>query len=126
MDSSGGISFKQADGSVPGWVIALIVICALVSAFFNAQNLAIMSLDTKNLEMIVAGPFETKKDEIEAARARKILPVRRRGNLALCTILLWIAAANSMFSIVLADVTNMVIGTIISVVVIVICGEIIP
>jgi metal transporter CNNM len=72
------------------------------------------------------GPFETKEDEINASYARKILPLRKRGNLLICTILLGNVAVNSILSILMADLTSGLAGMLISTGIILMFGEIIP
>jgi hypothetical protein len=39
------------------------------SALFSGLNLGIISLDIEYLELLCAGPFETKEDEINATYA---------------------------------------------------------
>ena len=60
--------------------------------------------------------------------AERILPIRRRGNLLLCTLLLGNTLGNSMLAILMADVSWLsgVGGVIGSTAVILVFGEIIP
>jgi metal transporter CNNM len=84
------------------WRILLIVGCVLLAGTFSGLNLGLMTLDTKYLELLMTGPFETKEDEKIAYYAKKILPLRRRGNLLLCTLLLGNVAVNAALSILMA------------------------
>merc|ERR1719334_2024455 len=59
-------------------------------------------------------------------QARKIKPLRDRGNWLLCTLLLGNVAVNAALSILLADKTSGLVGFIVSTAVIVVFGEIIP
>ena len=68
------------------WEILILVLLAIVSATFNQYQLGILSLDIQYLELVAKGPYETKEDEKEAKLAKRVLPLRRRGNLLLCTI----------------------------------------
>lgn len=106
-----------------------------------------MSLDPKFLELLTIGPFESKEEEEDCKRAKKLLPLRKRGilyysfyfcillyvllmifigNLILCTILLGNVAVNALFSILISDDAGGAMGFIISTVVITIFGEILP
>eukprot|EP00536_Pseudo-nitzschia_multiseries_P005578 jgi/Psemu1/254626/estExt_Genewise1Plus.C_1070002 len=80
-----------------------------------------MSLDLTGLEIVMAG------DDPDAAKyAAKIYPVRKRGNLLLCTLLLGNTAVNSLMSIFSAEIFNGTIGFVTSTFLILIFGEIIP
>ena len=65
-------------------------------------------------------------DPEERQHAKTILPVRKRGNLLLCTLLLGNTLINSALSILLADLTTGAIGLISSTIIILIFGEIMP
>jgi metal transporter CNNM len=112
--------------AVHWYTFVLIVVLILLSAFFSGLNLGLMGLDTKYLELLMIGPFETKEDERAAKFAKKILPIRKRGNLLLCTILLGNVAVNTALSILMADLTSGLIGLVVSTLIIVIIGEIVP
>jgi metal transporter CNNM len=118
-------STTTSDG-VPWWKIFVIVVLQLVSAFFNGLNLGVMGLDPRYLELLTMGPFENKADELDAKRAKKILPLRKRTNLLLVTILLWIIMSNTLVSIFLSQILGGLAGFFISTAIIVITGEIIP
>lgn len=45
-------------------------------------------------------------DDVKKRQATRILEVRRRGNLLLCTLLLGNVAVNALLSILMADLTN--------------------
>lgn len=81
-----------------------------------------MSLDPSGLEIVMAN-----SDDPKLARAAKaIYPVRLRGNLLLCTLLLGNVTVNSGLSIVSASIFSGLIGLLVSTSVITIFGEIIP
>eukprot|EP01084_Bolivina_argentea_P088728 160204_1 len=98
-----------------------IVVLAIFSGLFSGLNLGLMSLDTIGLEIVMSSD---NKSHVSAAR--KIQPLRNRGNWLLCTLLLGNVAVNAALSILLADKTDGTIGFIVSTAVIVIFGEIIP
>lgn len=104
----------------------MILFLVCLSALFSGLTLGLMGLDTKNLELLTMGPFEDKNAEKQAAYAKKILPLRKSGNLLLCTLLLGNVAVNALLSIFLADLTSGLIGFFASTVLIVVFGEITP
>jgi len=65
-------------------------------------------------------------DSVNAAYAKKIYPLRKRGNLLLCTLLLGNTCVNSLLSIILADWAGGAFGVVISTFLILIFGEIAP
>jgi metal transporter CNNM len=65
-------------------------------------------------------------DPVSAAYARRIYPIRKNGNLLLCTLLLGNTAANALLSILVADKFGGVIGVLASTFLVLIFGEIIP
>lgn len=85
-----------------------------------------MGLDVKNLELISKGPFNTPEEEKEAKYALRILPLRKRGNLLLCTILFGNVCVNAAIAILMGDLTSGIVGLITSTAIITIFGEIIP
>lgn len=99
-------------------IITLLVLC---SAFFSGLTLALMGLDTTGLEIVMSGD-----DPVLSSAARKIYPVRKNGNLLLCTLLLGNVAVNTLLGILMADLTSGTVGFISSTALIVIFGEIIP
>eukprot|EP00542_Grammatophora_oceanica_P012062 CAMPEP_0194030466 /NCGR_PEP_ID=MMETSP0009_2-20130614/3936_1 /TAXON_ID=210454 /ORGANISM="Grammatophora oceanica, Strain CCMP 410" /LENGTH=737 /DNA_ID=CAMNT_0038670413 /DNA_START=215 /DNA_END=2429 /DNA_ORIENTATION=- len=112
-----------------GWVSALplavqyILIGLLLgfSALFSGLTLGLMGLDKTGLEIVMEGD-----DEVNAAAAKIIYPIRSNGNLLLCTLLLGNVAVNALLSILLADISGGTAGFLISTFLIVIFGEILP
>ena len=108
-----------------GWELALRLLgaCALLalSALFSGMTLGILGLDTTELEVVA-----DSGSPLEKRCAATILPVRRSGNLLLCTLLLGNVAVNSIMSVLMADLTSGVVGIIVSTFLLVIIGEIIP
>eukprot|EP00347_Sterkiella_histriomuscorum_P015763 403355771 len=108
------------------WQILCIVLLSIMTGIFSGLNLGIISLDPNYLELLARGPYETKEDERDAIYAKRIIPLRKRGNLLLSTIILGNVSVQSLLSILMANLTDGLIGTIISTTITVIIGEIIP
>ena len=113
-------------GAVEWWRWLIIVGLLALSGSFSGLNLGVLGLDVKDLEMMTEGPFETAEDERMGKLARKILPLRRRGNLLLCTILLGNVMVNSLLSIIMSDIAGGGVALVASTGLIVIFGEIVP
>ena len=108
--------------SVPFAVqIIMIIVLILFSALFSGLTLGLMGLDKTGLEIVM-----DSDDPVNAAAAKIIYPVRKNGNLLLCTLLLGNVAVNALLSIVMADKTGGLLGFLSSTFMIVIFGEIIP
>jgi metal transporter CNNM len=107
----------------PAWYYPLMVLLICCSAMFSGLTLGLMSLDESQLEIIIAGD-----DRWQRMYAEKILPIRRRGNWLLCTLLLGNTLANSILAILIDGVSWLSgpIGVIATTIFILIFGEILP
>lgn len=101
--------------------LILAVILLLLSGLFSGLTLGLMSLDMVSLEILAEGG-----DDEEKAYAKKIMPIRAKGNLLLCTLLLGNTTVNALIAILMADLTDGLVGLAASTILIVICGEIVP
>ena len=106
------------------WIIMVTLIC--MSGCYSGLNLGVLSLDVKDLEMMAEGPFDNEEDTILGKYAKRLIPLRRRGNLLLCAILLGNVMVNSYLSILMAGIAGGAVGLIVSTGLIVIFGEIMP
>lgn len=95
----------------------LTTLLLILSGLFSGLNLGLLGLNVDELE---------RKAKLGNAYAKAIYPIRKRGNLLLCTLLLGNVAVNSMLSIFLGSIINGVIAVSISTLLIVIFGEILP
>uniref|UniRef100_A0A061QYX0 Metal transporter CNNM n=1 Tax=Tetraselmis sp. GSL018 TaxID=582737 RepID=A0A061QYX0_9CHLO len=113
----------EPDGT--GWplwanlTLAAVIVC--FSALFSGLTLGLMSLDKHGLEILMKGG-----DTKERHYASLIYPLRCRGNLLLCTLLIGNTIVNSFLSILLASLTSGTLGLLVSTSMIVIFGEIVP
>eukprot|EP00933_Yihiella_yeosuensis_P030670 TRINITY_DN2427_c1_g1_i2.p1 TRINITY_DN2427_c1_g1~~TRINITY_DN2427_c1_g1_i2.p1 ORF type:complete len:523 (+),score=80.82 TRINITY_DN2427_c1_g1_i2:62-1570(+) len=106
--------------------VAIIAVLVFLSQTFTGLNIGLMSLDTAQLQVLIEVP---NKDEaaLEAAKyARRILPLRQKGNLLLCTILLGNTGVNALMAILLGEFAGGLVGWLTTTVVIVLLCEILP
>ena len=100
----------------------LMALCLVCAAFFSGLTIGLLGLDVISLEIIAEGSHDASK----RAMAKKVLPMRRKGNLLLTTLVFGNVTCNVVLSILIADVADGLIGAIISTVVIFIFAEIGP
>lgn len=109
--------------------VIVLGVLLILSGMFSGLGLGLMSLDLVGLEIVVAAGEDehaTQKEQMNGKAARRIIPLRKKGYLLLTTLLLGNVAVNSMASILMADMTNGTLGFVLSTVLIVLFGEIIP
>lgn len=110
-------------GGIPLWVSwVLILVLLIMSSLFSGLTLGLMSLDPSGLEIVMAN----SDDPANARAAKAIYPVRKNGNLLLCTLVIGNVLVNSCVSILMADLTSGIVGLVSSTVLIVVFGEILP
>ena len=96
---------------------AIVFVLVVLSGTFSGLTLGMFSLNVTLLE---------RKIKLGDVRAQKILTVRKKSNLLLCTLLLGNVAVNSAMAIFLGSIATGVIAGIISTGLIVVFGEIFP
>jgi len=96
------------------------VVLLLMSGLFSGLTLGLLGLDPTSLKIVAKGDTENAK------YAQDVMPIRAKGNLLLCTLLLGNVAVNSALSILLANFAGGILGFALSTAFIVIFGEIIP
>ena len=101
--------------------VAVGLICLILAALFSGLTLGVMGLDVNELEIVKSGGTEEERRD-----AALIAPVRAKGNLLLCTLVLGNVAVTSLESIVLAGLTDGLTGFLLSTVLVVVFGEIVP
>jgi len=97
---------------------SLFLLC--MSGLYSGLTLGLCGLEPLSLQIVAEG------DTHNAQYAKKIIPVRAKGNLLLCTLLLGNVAVNAALAILLANFTGGLLGFFLSTGFIVIFGEILP
>ncbi|CAF2869983.1 unnamed protein product [Rotaria sp. Silwood2] len=117
-----GLKIRVTRRAIPVWTTILCLVFLLtLSGLFSGLNLGLMSLTPHDLKVIQeAGSPNDRK------YAKRIYPVRKRGNFLLCTILLGNVLANSTTTILLDTLISGGLAVAGATLAIVIFGEIIP
>ncbi|XP_051792254.1 metal transporter CNNM4-like isoform X1 [Erpetoichthys calabaricus] len=108
---------------LPLWLqIILITLLLVLSGMFSGLNLGLMALDPMELRIVQSCGTEKEK-----RYAKKIEPIRRKGNYLLCSLLLGNVLVNTTLTILLDDLIGSGLGAVVaSTIGIVIFGEIVP
>ncbi|CAG5128154.1 unnamed protein product [Candidula unifasciata] len=115
-------SVTNVEPLIPLWLrICVCIVLLIFSGLFSGLNLGLMSLDPTELKII-----EKAGSPQEKQYAKRIAPLRKRGNLLLCSILLGNVLVNTTFTILFEEMTNNVVAVICSTAAIVVVGEIVP
>ncbi|KAL4004351.1 ubiquitin-conjugating enzyme E2 A [Sarotherodon galilaeus] len=123
-DSDGRMLVVEEKKSLlPMWLQVIIISCLLVlSGMFSGLNLGLMALDPMELRIVQSCGTEKEKKY-----ARKIEPIRSKGNYLLCSLLLGNVLVNTTLTILLDDLIGSGLGAVVaSTIGIVIFGEIVP
>ncbi|XP_069379072.1 metal transporter CNNM4 isoform X2 [Paralichthys olivaceus] len=114
---------EEKKSLMPIWLqVILISFLLVLSGMFSGLNLGLMALDPMELRIVQSCGTDKEKKY-----ARKIEPIRRKGNYLLCSLLLGNVLVNTTLTILLDDLTNSGVGAVVaSTVGIVIFGEIVP
>ncbi|XP_051970560.1 metal transporter CNNM4-like [Xyrauchen texanus] len=114
---------EEKSSLLPIWFQVILIICLLVlSGMFSGLNLGLMALDPMELRIVQSCGTDKEKKY-----ARKIEPIRRKGNYLLCSLLLGNVLVNTTLTILLDDLIGSGLGAVVaSTIGIVIFGEIVP
>ncbi|XP_015217065.2 metal transporter CNNM4 isoform X1 [Lepisosteus oculatus] len=114
---------EEKSSLLPLWLqIILIALLLLLSGMFSGLNLGLMALDPMELRIVQSCGTEKEKKY-----ARKIEPIRRKGNYLLCSLLLGNVLVNTTLTILLDDLIGSGLAAVVaSTIGIVIFGEIMP
>ncbi|KAJ8400069.1 hypothetical protein AAFF_G00401080 [Aldrovandia affinis] len=123
-DSDGRILVvEEKKPLMPIWLQGIVISFLLVlSGMFSGLNLGLMALDPMELRIVQSCGTDKEK-----RYARKIEPIRSKGNYLLCSLLLGNVLVNTTLTILLDDLIGSGLGAIVaSTTGIVIFGEIVP
>eukprot|EP00070_Physeter_catodon_P045971 XP_028352865.1 metal transporter CNNM4 isoform X1 [Physeter catodon] len=114
---------EEAGRFLPLWLhILLILVLLVLSGIFSGLNLGLMALDP--MELRIVQNCGTQK---ERRYARKIEPIRRKGNYLLCSLLLGNVLVNTSLTILVDNLIGSgLVAVVFSTIGIVIFGEIVP
>lgn len=97
--------------------IIIVIVLVILSGCFAGLTLALFSLQLTDLE---------RKVKLGNLQAKKLYPIRKKGNLLLCTLLLGNVASYTVMAIYLTEVSNGVFAGFVATALIFIFGEILP
>lgn len=89
---------QEVEDMVEWWRIVVAVVCLCLSGLFSGLTLGLFALDLTDLDILLDSGTEKEK-----TYAKKIYPLRKRGNYLLCTLLIGNTAVNSALAIVTAE-----------------------
>uniref|UniRef100_A0A3B5MIB7 Metal transporter n=1 Tax=Xiphophorus couchianus TaxID=32473 RepID=A0A3B5MIB7_9TELE len=114
---------EEKKSLLPMWLQVILICCLLVlSGMFSGLNLGLMALDPMELRIVQSCGTDKEKKY-----ARKIEPIRSKGNYLLCSLLLGNVLVNTTLTILLDDLIGSGLGAVVaSTIGIVIFGEIVP
>ncbi|XP_038027800.1 metal transporter CNNM4 [Anas platyrhynchos] len=117
------VVLEEKKSLLPLWLqVTLLGGLLVLSGMFSGLNLGLMALDPMELRIV-----QNCGTEKEKRYARKIEPIRRKGNYLLCSLLLGNVLVNTTLTILLDDLIGSGIGAVVaSTIGIVIFGEIVP
>ena len=95
----------------------IVTLLVIMSGIFSGLTLGYFSLDLAGLE---------RKVNMGDIHAEKVYPIRKKGNLLLCTLLLGNVAVNSAMAVFLSSIATGLVAGLVSTGLIVVFGEIIP
>ncbi|XP_017687352.1 PREDICTED: metal transporter CNNM4 [Lepidothrix coronata] len=117
------VVLEEKKSLLPLWLQVILIAALLgLSGMFSGLNLGLMALDPIELRIL-----QNCGSEKERRYARRISPIRKKGNYLLCSLLLGNVLVNTTLTILLDDLTGSGVGAVVaSTVGIVILGEIVP
>ncbi|KAJ8339519.1 hypothetical protein SKAU_G00363050 [Synaphobranchus kaupii] len=110
-DSDGKMLVVEAKKSLlPIWFQAILITCLLaLSGMFSGLNMGLMALDPMELRIVQSCGTDKEK-----RYARKIEPIRRKGNYLLCSLLLGNVLVNTSLTILLDNLTGSGLGAVVA------------
>jgi len=113
--------------------VVMALVCVSCAALAAGLTMGLVSLEPRELEIIVHARVEDCLNDAERERlemqkeaARRILPLRRNHHLLLVTLLLLNALSNEALPVFLDELVGEILALLLSVTFVLVCGEILP
>lgn len=120
--SSVAVIFSSPHSPLPlPAIIAFGVVLIILSGLFSGLNLGLMSISSRELKIIISTGTSSEREN-----AKAVLPLRSLGNVLLCAILFGNTIVNSTTAILFENLTSGAVAVVLTTVIIVIFGEVIP
>ncbi|KAF1744387.1 hypothetical protein MXB_5299 [Myxobolus squamalis] len=114
--------FSNKPFKLPLWaMISILIVLLGLSGLYSGLNLGLMALTPRELKLIKASGTTTEKKYAE-----QIYPIRKKGNILLCSILFGITVFNSASTVIIDSITPGIIAIVVSTICIVLFGELLP
>jgi len=107
-------------------IISLTSVLVVLAGFISGLTLGFMGLDISQLEILKSVQTNDKETQKIASYASKIAPLRKSGNLLLCSLVLINVPLKTGVSILLAELTSGLVGFLLATGLILVFGEITP
>lgn len=112
---------QTEDGPLFIPAIVMVIVCMCSGALANGLTQGLLSISPLEMAIKLRSGTEVEKEE-----AHRILPIISRHHFLLCTLMLFNASANEALPIFLDFLVPSWLSVLISVVLVLLCGEIIP
>lgn len=121
-----GIETEETLLTVTQVYLPAVAFLTLVSLLWTGFNVGLTSLDIAQLQVLLDVPEKEDSSQRLAKYARRVLPLRRKGNLLLCTVLAVTTVTRTLIVLCLEDCAGTFYGWLIATGVIFLLAELLP